>query len=137
MPYLYWAPRPYFSASAEYLYEDFERNREFIGIENIVDLTTNRLRLGVNLFDRSGLSAGLRATFVDQEGKVGFSAENVSDHFWVLDAAVGYRLPKRYGRVTIEIRNLLDQQFRFQDTDPVNPSFTPERFLFARFTLTF
>jgi hypothetical protein len=39
--------------------------------------------------------------------------------------------------VTVEIRNLLDQQFRFQDTDPANPSITPERFVFMRFTLAF
>jgi hypothetical protein len=137
--YLYWAFRPYLSVSSEYLYEHFERNLESTGPEQIVDLTTHRLRLGGNVFDDSGFSAGLKATFVDQEGAVGSedSIENVRDRFWVLDAALAYRLPKRYGRFTIEIRNLLNQQFRFQDTDPANPTIIPERFVFARFTLAF
>jgi tetratricopeptide (TPR) repeat protein len=135
--YLYWAARPHLSVSTEYLYEDFERNPEATGLEEIVNLITHRLCLGANLFNDSGFSVGLRATVVDQEGEVGDPVESVSDHFWVLDAAVGYQLPKRYGRVTVEIRNLLDQQFRFQDTDPANPSITPERFVFMRFTLAF
>ena len=55
----------------------------------------------------------------------------------VVDAAVGYRLPNRFGFVTLEGRNLLDEEFKFQDTDPANPQIYPERLILARFTLAF
>ena len=32
-----------------------------------------------------------------------------------LDAQLGYRLPKRFGMVTFQISNILDQKFDFQD----------------------
>lgn len=57
--------------------------------------------------------------------------------FWVFDAFLGYRLPNRWGAFTIGAKNLFDQSFRFQDTDPENPSITPERFVYMRLTLNF
>jgi outer membrane receptor for monomeric catechols len=83
----------------------------------------------------------LQATYVDQEGKFGNPpVANLvpgEDQFWVLDMSIGYRLPKRLGLITIEAKNLLDENFKFQDTDPANPSIIPERKIFARITLAF
>ena len=59
------------------------------------------------------------------------------DDFWVLDGSIGYRLPKRYGLITVEAKNLLNETFRFQDIDPANPRIAPERFIFGRITLSF
>lgn len=59
------------------------------------------------------------------------------DRFWVVDAAIGYRLPKRWGLITLEARNLFDARFKFQDRDPANPLIYPERLIFARITLAF
>jgi outer membrane receptor protein involved in Fe transport len=56
---------------------------------------------------------------------------------WYVDASIGYRLPKRYGKVTIEARNLFDKNFRFQDTDPSNPKIYPEYLILVKFTLAF
>ena len=49
------------------------------------------------------------------------------DSFWVVDGAIGYRLPKRYGRLAFEVKNLFDSEFNFQDTDPGNPTVKPRR----------
>jgi hypothetical protein len=39
--------------------------------------------------------------------------------------------------LSLNIDNLLDQDFRFQDADPLNPSIAPERMAYFRFTLAF
>ena len=59
------------------------------------------------------------------------------DSFWVADLAIGYRFPKRFGLATVEVRNLFDQDFHFQDTDPSNSALVRERAMFARLTLSF
>jgi len=59
------------------------------------------------------------------------------DQFWVFDASIGYRLPKRWGLITIEAKNLFNEEFNFQDTDPANPRIYPERLILAKFTLAF
>jgi outer membrane receptor protein involved in Fe transport len=50
---------------------------------------------------------------------------------------LGYRLPKRRGLLSLNIENLFDKDFRYQDIDPENPSVVPERFAYFRFTLSF
>jgi hypothetical protein len=55
----------------------------------------------------------------------------------VADAAIGYRLPKRYGMLTLEVKNLFDTDFNFQDTDAANPSIYPERLALVRCVLNF
>lgn len=59
------------------------------------------------------------------------------DDFWVIDAGVGYRLPRRFGFITFEAKNLLGEDFKFQDTDSANPTIAPERLLLGRLTLAF
>jgi hypothetical protein len=63
----------------------------------------------------------------------------------VANAAVGYRFPKRAGVVALEVRNLFDQGFQFQDidfdrSDPTAPpqrTIFPERSVFVRLALRF
>ena len=62
---------------------------------------------------------------------------NQKADFFVLDASVGFRLPERLGIISIEARNLFDEDFRFQDSDLANPRFIPDRVIMARFTLSF
>ena len=139
--YLYWTPHPWLAASAEYLYEDFDRGNKFPGPELILDLKTHRLRLGCNFFHPSGFFMGLKASYVDQSGEFGNPiippTDRDSDNFWVVDAGIGYRLPGRFGLFSIEAKNVLDQDFKFQDTDPANPTIFPERQVLARITLAF
>ena len=149
--YLDWAPCPWLSTSAEYQYERFERDNKYIGPELFFDIKTQRLPLRIKFFHPSGFTAGLKATYVDQKGKFKITDSEGEvpddDQFWVVDASIGYRLPKRWGLITIEARNLFDESFKYQDTDtvsisrgstlPLNPLISPERLILARFTLTF
>jgi hypothetical protein len=61
----------------------------------------------------------------------------------LFDGGVGFRLPKRLGLVSLDIQNILDQKFRFQDdnfrlTEPLTyPRFVPDRTFIGRVTLNF
>ncbi len=139
--YLYWTPHTWLAVSGEYQYERFDRDKKFVA--GIKELDTHRLPFGVSLFHPSGFSAKLKVTYVDQAGDFQSqgSEENSflqkDDRFWIVDAAVRYRLPNRLGFITVEARNLFDERFSFQDTDPTNPQILPARSVFARVTLAF
>jgi len=140
--YLYWTPQPWLALSAEYQYERFERDPRSPGVEAITRLRTHRLPLGINFFHPLGFIARLKATYIDQEGDFFLMGPTPSivpgaDQFWVVDASIGYRLPDRWGLLTLEARNLFNEPFKFQDTDPANPQVQPERLILARFTLSF
>jgi len=138
--YLYWTPLNWLALSAEYQYEDLERDPEFVGPELYAEIKTHRLPLGIGFFHSYGLSAQLKATYVDQEGKFGDPLSGFvlgDDQFWVVDAGISYRLPKRWGLITIEAKNLFDEEFNFQDTNPENPWTVPERVISVKYTLAF
>lgn len=139
--YLYWTPHPWLSGSSEYLYERWDRDEGYGAQAYIRKLTTHRLRLEGNFFHPSGFFAGLSATYADQTGTFEdfglASVRNESDRFWVVDAALGYRFPKRLGMVSVEVKNLFDEAFSFQDTDAANPSIYPERLALVRLTFNF
>ncbi len=95
-------------------------------------------------FAPSGLFAQAGATWVAQEVDLAPSATFARDEddFILFDAALGYRLPKRRGVVSLEVRNLLDERFLYQDLDvltaqQVNPRFIPDRMILVRVTLSF
>jgi hypothetical protein len=87
----------------------------------------------------SGLFARGRLTFVRQEiqSRNEFAETQVErEHFSVFDLSFGTRLPRRHGMVSIDIKNLFDEQFRFRDTTfegfPRVPQYAPERAVYAR-----
>jgi tetratricopeptide (TPR) repeat protein len=138
--YLYWTPHPWLAASGEFQYEKYEREAEFGSPGNVLELRTYWVSSAISFFLPCGLKMRLQASWVDQEGEFGdpFTGfEPDDDQFWVLDASIGYRLPKRFGLITVEGKNLLNKGFKFQDTDPANPRIVPERFILGRITLSF
>ncbi len=102
-------------------------------------MDTHRVPLGISFFHPSGVGASLRATYFNQNGefesiKTG-DIRSGHDDFWTVDAGINYRLPKRYGFITVGVTNLFDKEFRFFDTDFNNPSIRPDRMFFGRVTL--
>ena len=136
--YLFWTPHPWLALRAQYLFELFER--ELIGP---TELDTQRVPLGIGFFHPSGLSASLTATHWDQDGTFTFffdpsvPVRSGSDDFWTVDAAISYRLPKRYGLISVGATNLFDEEFNFFEVDFGNPTIQPTRTVFARVTLAF
>ena len=136
--YLFWTPHEWLSLRAEYIYERLDREPPFI--EGVEDSDTHRVPLGINFFHPSGLSASLTTTYYNQDGTFGsfFATDPLQDgddNFWLVDAAVNYRLPKRYGFLTVGATNLFDEDFKYYDSDLNNASIQPDRTVFAKITL--
>lgn len=142
--YVYWTPRDTLALTAELRQETIDNNGESQG-EAYVRLHTMRLPIGLKYFRPGGFQAGFETTFVHQSGDFGehvstpsVVVDNIShdaDSFWVADAFVGYRLPRRHGILSVRVQNLFDESFHFQDIDPENPSIMPKRLISLRFTL--
>ncbi len=160
--YLYWTPHPDWAIRAEYGLDKFLQSGELrlptefallTGLSSIpgaYQVDTISIPLTVRYFRPSGLFGELGATYVRQKvEKTGFlSPPNLTpfsgkENFILLDAAVGYRLPKRWGSLSLEAKNILNEHFRYEDIsrqltpETGNPRFIPERSILARFTLSF
>ena len=142
--YLYWTPHPWLATSLEYQFERFKRGRLLGAGTGIGEVETHRLPLGIRLFHPSGFSVRIKATYLNQDGQFASPAFDPNrpfnpgdDQFWLVDAAIRYRLPKRRGFITLGVNNLFDHKFKFQDTDPATPTVQRDRLLFARITLAF
>jgi tetratricopeptide (TPR) repeat protein len=135
--YLFWTPHDRVALSAGYEWERFDREELFADGAKRVEM--NRVPLGVNYFHPLGLSASLKATYINQRGafqRIAATAfESGHDDFWTVDAAISYRLPKRRGFITIGAKNLFDQKFKYFDPDRSNARVIPDRVFFTRLTL--
>ena len=103
------------------------------------------LPVNIRYFGNSGLFCGLVANYVHQDIEqleAGGTLSKKDDDFFVLDANVGWRDPK--GRLLFEFEagNILDQKFRYQDTNfrttrDRSARFIPDATYLARVTLNF
>lgn len=138
--YLYLLPHPYFSAKGEFQFEKFARDASTTGPYGI---ETASAPVNVSFYHPSGVFAKMTTTYVHQKVKSRTGENSGVDDFVLLDAAVGYRLSNRRGILSLEGRNLLDEDFfyrnvNFQASEPVYyQRFTPHRTLFLRVTLNF
>ena len=135
--YFFWTPHKWVSFTAEYLWEQFEKDENFAPGAKKVE--TSYVPLGINFFHSSGLSVFLRGTYIDQEGAFERPSagifEDGQDNFWVFDASISYRLPKRYGFITVGAKNVFDEDFKYFDTDLDNPRIQPGSVFFGQITL--
>jgi hypothetical protein len=137
--YLFWTPHEWLALRAEYQYERFKRDKELT--DGIRKLDTHRVPLGVNFFHPSGLGASLTGTYLYQDGKFeriaggGGTFKDGDDDFLLVDAAIKYRLPRRYGFLTLGVTNLFDEDFNYFDVDFNNPDILPDRVFFGKITL--
>jgi tetratricopeptide (TPR) repeat protein len=136
--YVFWAPHTWLALRAEYIFERVKREEPFV--QGAVEADTHRVPLGINFFHPSGMGAHVGVTYYHQDGKFGgfYATDPIrhgSESFWLVDAAINYRLPKRYGFVTVGATNLFDKDFRYFETDLNNASIQPDRVVFGRVTL--
>ncbi len=132
--YLFWAPHPWIALRTEFMFERF-KNDPSLG--EPTRLSTYRVPLGVNFFHPSGLSASVTGTYYYQSGTFPgtFGFVRARNDFWTVDAAINYRLPKRYGFVTVGATNLLNKKFKYFEVDVNNPRLQPDRMVFFKLTL--
>jgi len=136
--YLFYAPHPWVALKASYSYDQFTNSLPQATVFPSKSYTS-RIPLGISFFHPSGLIASVTETYWNQNGDfTQLSTGNVVsglDTFWLTDVALAYRLPKRYGLITVGINNLFDQNFNFFNIDPRNPLIQPDRFAFFKVTL--
>jgi tetratricopeptide (TPR) repeat protein len=140
--YLYWALNRYFALKLEYQYELFEVDELSTPIPE--EMETEIAPIQLSYFHPSGLFSRLAATYVSQDVfDRTYLKTTLRDEFVLVDMAMGYRLPKRYGLLSLEIRNLFDRDFNYQEVidrssqDVLAPLFLPDRSIVLQLAISF
>jgi tetratricopeptide (TPR) repeat protein len=133
--YLHWTPSDRLGFRVAF------ENDSFTGILSPQVLKTMRLPIGVNYHWPSGFFLKTEGIYIDQEITRNGNQHDKED-FWNFDLVTGYRFPKRYGKVELIVKNLLDEKFDYYDAgynkdEMPNPQYWPERQLFLRLSLDF
>jgi hypothetical protein len=121
----------------EYLDEQYESTG---AIDLPTNLDTVRVPLTLSFFAPCGFSASVTGNYYDQEGdfvRISGMPVSASDSFWTVDLGLSYRLPKRFGILSVGATNLLDEEFQFFDIDDRTASILPTRRMYAKITLSF
>jgi outer membrane receptor protein involved in Fe transport len=138
--YLYWTPHLHWALSAEYQWDKFE-SKEGSSFGRPRKVETTIVPLTIRYFDPSGFFGGFGVTFIDHKF-IEKPPSELTDDFVLFDTAVGYRFPKQRGIMSLEVRNLFDEEFNFRDdrfrsVRTRNPRFIPDRAIFAQATFNF
>ena len=112
-----------------------------------MDLRTWRFNTGLKYFFQNGFYVSSDIYYVKQYGnlfdrlfQVEFKAD---DEFWLTDLEFGYRVEKGklplglHGLFKLNVNNIFDSDFDYQDTVPFNPRFSYERTIFFQAELNF
>ncbi|MCF6256692.1 MAG: TonB-dependent receptor [Gammaproteobacteria bacterium] len=137
--YLYLTPTKNIAISGEYQYENFSA----LDDDPLRRSKTHILPLSLRYFSTQGFFGKLATNYVKQTiDRAGSPTGTIddSDTFLLVDATLGYRLPKRMGSISLSVHNLFDKNFNYYDINPwvvelVRPRFTPDRSFFAQVTL--
>jgi hypothetical protein len=129
-------------ARAEYDY--FGLDDDPLGQDDPEKVRTWLFPLTARWFHPTGLFAEASATFLYQDVARGGEAtfDEGDDNTWLLGGAVGWRLPERRGLVALQVANLLDSSFHYQDenfrtNEDFSSPFIPERTILLRVNLNF
>jgi tetratricopeptide (TPR) repeat protein len=145
LAYVYWTPTDRIAASLELIAEDYSaRARDEPRVLGVRTLSAP-LRL-LYTFPAGWFATAQAAAVVQDVDLPGANAGQKTDldsHGVLIDLAAGYRFPKRYGILALEIANLLDEHLSFQDESfrtsrgEVDARFIPSRTFLATLTLNF
>jgi Flp pilus assembly protein TadD len=138
--YAYWTPARWCALIASVRHEIFRRPIGDVGEEEFTLADTVYVPLSAQVFIGPTWSALLSATYVNQNGQFLDSTGTLfagADRFWIVDAQLTAKLPRRRGTVAVGVKNLFDTKFQFQSTDPGALPFALRRYVFATFSLAF
>ncbi|MGD2137432.1 MAG: TonB-dependent receptor, partial [Gammaproteobacteria bacterium] len=148
--YLNWTPLEQVAVTAKFVYDYFESKENGI-LAGVVPekVDTYSLPVTAAYFNPDGFFATLGGTYVDQDvdgtmSEFGETSPDGDSRFFLVDAAVGYRLPKRRGVVSLGVSNLFDRDFDYLDDSyrehspgVVTGPYYPDRIVMGRATLNF
>lgn len=132
--YLNWKQSNTFALTTELLQEKIDNNAFGPKI-----VKTTSLPIALKYFYSKQFSLSLKITAVDQTVNLGSSStfSKTKDSFTITDLSINYRLPKHIGKISLEVKNIFDDEFLFQDlsdlnSEPEAPRYTPERTIFIK-----
>jgi len=126
--------------------EKYEQSDDWAVVStNPESLVSWHVPISAQAFLSHGLSALVSAQYVNQEARfldAPAQTRHVSSDFWIVNAGLSMQLPGRIGRVGLEVRNLFDRDFRYQDlsylgNDPTPRLLAPAREIMATARLRF
>ncbi len=134
--YLYATLTDRLAFSAEYVLEHSDGESPF----DFDHWRTATIPLKFGYFDPTGFFSSAELNFVEHEFQE--LSDSGTDKFQVLNATLGYRIPNNRGVFSVEVLNLLDESFHFQNRTlrpdiAVKPRYAPERTIYARGSLRF
>jgi tetratricopeptide (TPR) repeat protein len=143
--YAYWTPLESLAVDASLVFDKFENENDSTVSDAIPQhVKTYSAPVAVRYFHPSGAYAGVKATYVDQDvqGASNYQYHDGKSNFTFVDLVVGYRLPKRWGLVSVGVQNVFDKNFdylddsyrNFQDEPTVGP-YIPSRAVVGQVTL--
>jgi tetratricopeptide (TPR) repeat protein len=146
--YVYWAPHSQLAFTAEGSYERFKRSATSPSVVSggrPIKVETWVVPLSARFFHPSGFFAGIKGNYVWQTVDLlpGATFDDGTDDFFLVDADIGYRLPKRLGIISLEVHNLFDTSFHYEDLNAqrvglqVTSPFLPIRMVLGKLTLSF
>lgn len=98
---------------------------------------TNRVSGTVRYFDPSGLFALSRVSWRSQDLLGNALFPDGDEEFTLVDLALGYRLPRRQGKLSLEFLNIGDTQFDYDQAFGFEPFISPRFSIVGRIELTF
>jgi len=143
--YLLWAASPHWTVRASVQQSTFSRTPVPQNTDDPTNLETLVVPIGISYFGFGGLTGSATVSHVDQrvERLATSLFPSGADHFTVVDAALGYLLPQRRGIVSLEVYNLFNSKFSYQDdsfrtSNQAAPApFCPCRRILLRVSLNF
>ncbi len=151
--YINWTPNKQISTSLEYRLSIFNRRSDDDQFFNPNLANKNevvhQVPVSINYFAPNGFYSKFRATYIYQKTKSDPRASelnfNSKNHLWSLDALLGYRLPKRYGRLEFGVKNLLNEGNEnasargndFVESNSQEINLLPERTFFSQLVFDF
>lgn len=146
-----WVPDRRVAVAGGVIYDEFDggsgiRATAPSGTTIPTKLETVSVPINTTYTHPSGYFGTVGVTYVNQDvERISSSSLQGSDEFVLVDLALGYRFPNRYGIFSIGVKNLFDQDFYYQDDsfrafgseDPYRGAYVPERTAFGTLTLNF
>lgn len=136
--YVHWSATRHIALAVAWEREDLRATKQVLTPNLLTAATTDRLPVTARYFHDSGLFATARAMFVHQEGDfvdlTSFSPAFLQgdSRFSIIDVGIGYRSADRRAAIAIEVRNLTDQRFSYQEINPQFSTVARERVLLLR-----
>ncbi|MES9987365.1 MAG: FecR domain-containing protein [Candidatus Thiodiazotropha endolucinida] len=157
--WLNWSPQKHISLSFQYDFSKLDSatnisTTEYSGIspDGVIELETHRFPIAMNYNHPSGYIVGLTTTYFNQKGVFQGSTfaeppQDAEDEFWLTDLLLSYRLPDKYGLISLGVKNIFDEEFDFEDrnsydslsveTSASPSSLSTERTIFGQLSVNF